>query len=288
MTIAALGLAVALGSSCCWAGLDATRKALVKRLAPVTAAMWLSLAQAPGFFAWAAASGGLRLELASYALPGFGALGLHVVANVLLMKALQLSPLSATIPFLSFTPVFTSLIAFGLLGERLGVGQWIGIALVVGGALLVNARPGESPWRALRREPGSLMVVGVAGCWSLTANLDKMALEHATLPLHAALQTGGVGLALLGWVLLRRAPLAVPRAAWPSFLGSVAFAAGALALQLWAIQLILVGLVETLKRAVGMTSSVLVGRVAFDEPITARKSVAIALMAGGTALVLLT
>ncbi|HJL19965.1 MAG TPA: DMT family transporter [Sandaracinaceae bacterium LLY-WYZ-13_1] len=287
MAVSALGLAVALGSSACWAGLDATRKALVRSVPPAAAAMWLSLAQVPGFAAWAAAGGELRFELAPYALPGFGALGLHVVANVLLMKALSVSPLSATIPFLSFTPVFTSALAFFVLGERPSLWQWGGVALVVLGALFVNATPGEPPWRSLRRERGSLMMIGVAGCWSLTANLDKMALDHASLPVHATVQTAGVGLALLGYLLVRRAPLGMPRRAWPSFAGSVLFATGALALQLWAIQLVLVGLVETLKRAVGMSSSVLVGRVAFGEAITGRRALAVAVMGAGTALALL-
>ena len=121
----------------------------------------------------------------------------------------------------------------------------------------------------------------------LNTTLDKLALEHASKPVHALVQTGGVAVALLAWLLLRRAPLSVPRRAWPALGGSVAFAAGALALQLWAIQLLFVGIVETIKRAVGMTSSVVVGRIAFEETIHPSKLVAVALMIAGTVAVVL-
>jgi len=282
VSLSLLGLGVALGGAACWAGLDATRKALVRDVPPAAAAMWLSLGQTP-FFALALL---FEAELsAGYWLPGLSALGLQVIANLLFMKAVQISPLSATIPFLSFTPVFTSLLAIPALGELPSGWQWGGIGLVVVGALALHAR-GDAPlWRRL--ETGSALMVGVSACWAFTANLDKLALEHASEPVHALVQTAGVGLALLGWLLVRRASIAVPRRArWP-LAASIAFGAGALALQLWAIQLLFVGIVETIKRAVGMTSSVLVGRVAFDEPLGVGKLVAVAIMIAGTIAVVL-
>lgn len=282
MTLSALGLAVALGGAACWAGLDATRKALVRDVPPALAAMWLSVGQVP-FFAVALAFDA-QLQ-PGYWPPGLSALGLQVVANLLFMKAIHISALSATIPFLSFTPVFAAFVAIPLLGELPSRWQWAGIALVVVGAVSLHAR-GDAPlWRRL--DAGSAMMVGVSACWALSTTLDKLALEHASKPAHALVQTGGVAVALLAWLLLRRAPLSVPRRAWPALGGSVAFAAGALELQLWAIQLLFVGIVETIKRAVGMTSSVVVGRIAFEETIHPSKLVAVALMIAGTVAVVL-
>lgn len=282
MTLSALGLAVALGGAACWAGLDATRKALVEDVPPALAAMWLSVGQAP-FFAVALVFDA-QLQ-PGYWPPGLAALGLQVVANLLFMKAIHISALSATIPFLSFTPVFAAFVAIPLLGELPSGWQWAGIALVVVGAVSLHLR-GDAPlWRRL--DAGSAMMVGVSACWALSTTLDKLALEHASKPVHALVQTGGVALALLAWLLLRRAPLSVPRRAWPALGGSVAFAAGALALQLWALQLLFVGIVETIKRAVGMTSSVVVGRIAFEETIHPSKLVAVALMIAGTVAVVL-
>ncbi|MBK8259722.1 MAG: hypothetical protein IPK80_00005 [Nannocystis sp.] len=51
--------------------------------------------------------------------------------------------------------------------------------------------------------------------------------------------------------------------------------------QLAAIQVLQVSLVESLKRGIGMSMAVVVGRVSFAEPITAGKVVALALMLGG-------
>lgn len=282
MTLSALGLVVALGGAACWAGLDATRKALVRDAPPTVAAMWLSFGQAPFF----AAALSLDARLApGYWLPGASALALQVVANLLFMRAVQVSALSVTIPFLSFTPVFAAFVAIPLLGELPSRWQWAGIALVVAGAVSLHARSDAPLWRRL--DAGSAMMVGVSACWGLSANLDKLALEHASESLHALVQTAGVGLALLGWLLVRRSPVTVPRRAWPALVGSVAFAAGALALQLWAIQLLFVGVVETIKRAVGVISSVLVGRLAFDEPIRPQKLIAVGLMIAGTVAVVL-
>ena len=67
---------------------------------------------------------------------------------------------------------------------------------------------------------------------------------------------------------------------------AVLAATAGLGLQLVAIQLTLVGIVEAVKRAVGMASAVAVGRLAFAEPITAGTLAAVLAMAAGVALLL--
>ncbi|MGF1468891.1 MAG: EamA family transporter [Sandaracinaceae bacterium] len=287
------GLGLALAGSLSWAALDATRKALVGRMEPTTAAGWLALLPAPLFWAWWGLDG--ALGGAPFAPdPGYWRLGaailaMQTVANALLLRALSASPLSATIPFLSLTPAFTSLVALVALGEHPSLAQWVGIALVTVGALLVNAVRGVDPFTALWREPGSRMVVLVAALWSITGTLDKVALELSSVPFHGAVQASGVGLILLAIVRLRRGPgsLTVPRPARTWLLVSGLLAAGAIGLQLAAIRLVLVGVVEALKRAIGLASSVLVGRIAFEEPLTAARLVAVVVMAIGSALLTL-
>jgi drug/metabolite transporter (DMT)-like permease len=70
-----------------------------------------------------------------------------------------------------------------------------------------------------------------------------------------------------------------------AFLLSLVAAAVGLGLQFVALRLTLVGLVETLKRAIGMFLAVVVGRVAFEEPVTAGKIAGVALMSGGVFLI---
>jgi drug/metabolite transporter (DMT)-like permease len=193
-----------------------------------------------------------------------------------------------TIPFLSLTPVFSTILGSVVLGERPSSAEAAGIVLVVLGAFLVNLRRDRpSPLVALRHEPGSLMMGGVALIWSLTAVLDKRALAFADVPMHAAIQCAGVAAVLL--VLLgarRRLPeLGRVHSVRAAFLLSLVAAAVGLGLQFVALRLTLVGLVEALKRAIGMVLAVVVGRVAFEEPVTAGKIAGVALMSVGVFLI---
>jgi len=291
--VSILGLTLALGSALCWAGLDATRKELVRDVAPVALVAALTLGQAPLFAVWGGVDGRLWTGV-GYLAPGLAALGLNVAANVTFVRAVQLSPLSLTIPYLSLTPVFTAVFAVPLVGETPSVLQSVGIGVVVAGALLLHAGNPDSPGpsgllRAYLKERGSVLMSLVALMWSLTGPLDKLALGHASVAGHALVQTGGVGLVLLAWLALRGRvhDVSPVRGRAGVFAAAVAFATVAAALQLLSIQLLLVALVETIKRAVGMTAAVAVGRVRFGEPVTAPKLAAIALMTAGTALVTL-
>lgn len=107
-----------------------------------------------------------------------GALVVNAVAFPLYVKALQLSPLSLTIPFLAFTPLFLILTGWLILGE-LPTGSGIaGIALIVAGAYSINlekVREGLlSPFRNIYKERGSFLMLLVAALWALSASIDKV------------------------------------------------------------------------------------------------------------------
>ena len=55
----------------------------------------------------------------------------------LYMKAIRRSPLSLTLPYLAFTPVFNTVTGYVLLGETVTLQGFSGIALVVSGAQLI-------------------------------------------------------------------------------------------------------------------------------------------------------
>ncbi|MEM6959770.1 MAG: EamA family transporter, partial [Myxococcota bacterium] len=252
---------------------------------PTAAAAWVNVLQGPLFLCWGFATGELNVG-DGYWPYGLGALLLQTLANLLLFHALSISPLSATIPFLSLTPVFTSLAAIVWLRQYPSALQWLGIAVVVGGTLLVHAGGEQSLWQRLRSERGSLMTIAVAALLSLLATLDRLALEHASLPVHGAVQSGGVGVAIMLTLAVRgRAPsLRVRPDAVPLIAACVVAAGAALGLQLYAIQLLFVGLVETIKRAIGVAAAVLLGRMLFAEPVTPHKLASVALIVAGTVL----
>lgn len=259
-----IGLLLALGAACSWAGMDVLRKALSAHVRPVPLVAMLSLGQLPLFAAWAWSSGGVHAE-AGYWLPGLACAVINLVALTLFVNALRVSPISVTVPLLSLVPVFASAVAALLLNEVPTPRQGVGIGVVVTGALLLQAGALLAP--GARREPGVPMMVGVALLWSLTAGLDKLALSHANVPTHALVQAGGVVLGLGGLLAAqgRLGELRLSRRAWVLYAAAVVVSFVAIGLQLVAFTLVLVSMVEAIKRGVGPVAAAVFGRLAFQE-----------------------
>jgi drug/metabolite transporter (DMT)-like permease len=196
------------------------------------------------------------------------------------------------IPLLSFTPAFASVLSALVLGEFPGRLQQSGIGLTVVGGLSLHLGGGavtlRGAWRALRHEPGTPAMLAVAGLWALGAALDKGALGYATAPAHASIQCAAITALLLA-ALAARGRLAELRAvaavAGP-YAAAVCVACLGLGLQLLALQLALVSVVETVKRALGMALAVASGRLFFGERVTPGKLAGILLLAVGVALTL--
>lgn len=111
------------------------------------------------------------------------ALPLEVFAFFLYMRALKLSPLSLSLPFLAFTPVFMILTGRLILGEALTTSGVLGILLIVLGAYVLNLSKMKSgllgPIRAVLREPGSWIMLLVSFIYSITAPIGKVAILHS-------------------------------------------------------------------------------------------------------------
>ncbi|HZX48451.1 MAG TPA: EamA family transporter [Nitrospirota bacterium] len=112
------------------------------------------------------------------------AIPLDVTAIILYIKAIRISPLSLTIPFIALSPVFVIITAFVILGELPDISGLIGILLIVTGAYLLNVRATRhgvlGPIMAIRREKGSVLMIIVAGIFSLTSTLGKVAVMHSS------------------------------------------------------------------------------------------------------------
>lgn len=286
-------LLIVLASSLGWAALDALRKQLTTHLRPTPLVAVQTLGMLPLFLLWLHLSGGASIP-AGYLPPAGVAVGLNVLANLLFVRALQIAPLSTTIPMLSFTPALTALFSAVVLREFPGLRAATGIALVVAGALVLHAHAAAlhaaTPvvGRRRLRDNGPRLMLGVALLWSLVSVVDKAALAHAAPALHAAFQCAGVGLAVL--VLLggrgRLDEIVHVRRVPGTFLAAIAVSALALGLQFMAFQQTYVSSVEAVKRTLGMLASVVNGRVFFGEPLTARKWAGVLAMALGVVLIL--
>lgn len=109
---------------------------------------------------------------------------LETVTIVLYIKALRLSPLSLTLPFLALTPVFLIFISYLIVGEKVSFRGGAGIFLIAVGSYTLNIREIKKgifePFRSISREKGSIMMIGVAVIYSLTASFGKVAIEHSS------------------------------------------------------------------------------------------------------------
>jgi len=104
----------------------------------------------------------------------------EVSAFLLFLKALKISPLSLTFPFLGLTPVFTIFFSRFLLGEKVSPIGIAGIAIIALGTYLLNINHVKegflAPLKNIYREKGSLLMVIVALTYGATSVLGKKAL----------------------------------------------------------------------------------------------------------------
>jgi drug/metabolite transporter (DMT)-like permease len=292
VTVPTLAIVLVLGCALAFSGADISRKLLAGWMRPVPLLFGLAGGMAPFFVVWHLQVGGAP-PTSSYWIPGVASALINVAANLAFIEAVRRSPLSLTIPLLSLTPVFTSLIAIPLLGEVPGPRQWAGIAAVVVGAFWLNmdreASPDSTMWQAFLREPGSRLMVAVSLMWSLAMPLDKMAVAAASPTFHGIVLNVGVAVALIVLAGLRGrlAELGDLKQRPGLLLAAVLISVGALGLQLLAIKIVWVGFVETMKRGIGSFLALIWGRLIFHEPLQVQRFVAVALMGAGVALILL-
>jgi len=111
------------------------------------------------------------------------ALPLEMLAYSLYIRAIKISPLSLTLPFLAYTPIFVILTGWTVLGEKISLIGLSGIFLIVAGSYLLNfSRIGAGilePFAAILKEPGSRLMLIVSVIYSLTATLGKSAIIHS-------------------------------------------------------------------------------------------------------------
>jgi drug/metabolite transporter (DMT)-like permease len=138
---------------------------------------------------------------------------IYLLLNVLLIsgvtllyfKALQITPLSMCVPFLSFTPVFLIPTGFVILGEIPSPLKALGVALIVVGSLVMHrrlfAQGPMAPVRAVLREKGSRYMLLVSFIFSITNPLDKKLVTMSDVFTEAFAY--GLGLAIAFWIMGR-------------------------------------------------------------------------------------
>jgi drug/metabolite transporter (DMT)-like permease len=272
----------------------------------------LALASVPlfGVLLWLQGGSGLGETggvQAGYSAPALASVALNIIAHLSFIQAVRLAPLSGTVPLLSLTPAFSAVLAWALLGETPSLRASTGIVLVVAGAWwlgkagrpetsddpeaesAIDQHPQHSQSQQSHQRSATALMALTALVWSLTIPLDKLAVERSSAPFHGLVLTAGIALGTF-LVLLYQGRLGELRAVGAGkgpFVLALLASTLALSCQLFALQLVLVSVVETVKRGVGNLMAVLLGRLVFAEPFTFHKLAAAALMAVGVALILL-
>ncbi|RJP89597.1 MAG: hypothetical protein C4518_09875 [Desulfobacteraceae bacterium] len=112
-------------------------------------------------------------------------LPLNAIPLFMYMKAIRISPLSLTVPYLAFSPVFIVGTGWLFLDEIPDGWGLAGIAAVCVGSYVLNIDPARrsfwGPFRAVFRETGSWMMLIVALIYGFTSVLGKLAILHSSV-----------------------------------------------------------------------------------------------------------
>ena len=116
--------------------------------------------------------------IVALAMPG------EIAATLLYTRALQVSPLALTQPFMACTPLFALISGVLILGE---FPSWVGVAgvvLLASGAYGLNVHQARlgwlEPFKAVTREPGSWMALVVSAIYAYTAVMGRNAIMHSS------------------------------------------------------------------------------------------------------------
>jgi len=111
-------------------------------------------------------------------------LPLNLAAYILYLYAIKLSPISLSVPFLSFTPVFMLITGLFVLNETTNLWGGLGVGLIVLGSYVLHLNNGTNnfitPFFAIAHEKGSWFMGIVALLYAFSAVFGKKAILHSS------------------------------------------------------------------------------------------------------------
>ena len=259
-----MAMLLVVAAAIAWSIFDIQRKLLAARIQPLVLAIALAAAVTP-VYGVLLLGNKPELPASGYWLPALASLLVSSLAAVGFIQAVKVGRIALLIPVLSISPIVAALVSYVFFSEPLSVLQWLSMLVIVFAIFLLNGG-----W-SFNLGPGTGLMVLVACGWGSGLVFDKLALQYASPLFHGLIQSLGMFLLLSAVFVLgkRRLPLlqeaVLFRQQGRSFLFSVLAFLVAVICQLYALQFLHPGLVETIKRAVGMLGAVLWGVWLFDE-----------------------
>src|SRR5262245_3815247 len=212
-------------------------------------------------------------------------------STLLFFRALQVTPISLCMPYISFTPVFLILTGYVMLGEMPAVQKLVGVALIFVGSVVMHRTLFAAGWlepvKAIFRERGCFYMLLVGLINSITNPIDKRLVTMTDAFTQAC--AFGLGMVVFFTVLslvsraeLRKVIRTMP--AWAMLAG--ALEAVALIFQLSSHNYIDVVITISIKRA-GIILTVLLGWLVFREKEIGDKLIAASVMLAGVLIIYL-
>lgn len=216
---------------------------------------------------------------------------INIFATILYMRAISQGDISKVMPMMSFTPLFlliTSPILVGEFPHPLGM---FGILFIVSGSYLLNSSMRTqgifAPFKALLKEKGPRYMFFVGLMWSISANLDKIAIQSSSIWQHMILMnififTSLTIILLLKGKLHKQSVLPAKK----QLISVSLFTCTTFILHMTALSMTLVAYVVALKRLSGVIS-VFLGYFALNEPNIRERLLGSIVMFIGVLLILL-
>jgi drug/metabolite transporter (DMT)-like permease len=222
---------------------------------------------------------------------------INIVAYSLLFYAIRITPVSLVMPFVGFTPLFSTVSAYFILRETVSLWQLAGIGAILLGGFILQIPDKRKTGKGIQRflnleEKGIGLVLLVALLWSISASVEKIAVQSSSVffygfTIHLAL---GIIFGLSNHLRNRRRnpeikPSRMADREKAAFLLGLGLVSGFMAYtQLSAILLTNVSVVIAFKRA-GILVSSLAGIFYLKEPGTSRVLLGTLTILTGTALI---
>jgi drug/metabolite transporter (DMT)-like permease len=229
--------------------------------------------------------------LPTYFIYLFIEVSLIVCSTLLFFRAMQVSPISLCMPYVSFTPVFLIFTGYLITGETVSAAAIVGVLLIFIGSMVMHRALWERGWlepvKAIYRERGCLFMLIAGFIMAITNPIDK----KLVLMTDAFTQGCGFGVGMsiffAALALVRRADVKSVIRTTPGWC-MVAGAGEAIALlfQLASHNYIQVVITISIKRA-GIILTVLMGWLIFKEKGIGDKLIAASVMLVGVLIIYL-
>jgi len=276
---------------------DVFRKHALDKRDLIPATLWIRIAVTVVFglaLLWQIATGapvGIHAPLLTFFAYLVLDVALITVVMWLYFRALQVSPLSMSVPFLAFTPVFLIPSGFVMLGELPPPIKLLGVALIVVGSLAMHRKLFAIGWlapvKAIVQEKGSRYMLMVSFIFSITNPLDKKLVVMSDVFTEAFAYGLGLCIAFFVWGKLQHVDFAAAARNNVKWIGLAGLSdAVSLLFQLGSYAYIAVVITVSIKRA-GIVLSVLAGWLFFHEKEITDKVIAAAVMFCGVLILYL-